>query len=231
MTDALIHLRGPAAALPMPNINTDTIAPLVRGAPGGGQPVGIRSAEELARRLFGPLRYLPDGRENPDFILNRGPWRQSRFLVAGANFACGSSRETAATMLKAFGIRCVIAPSFGEIFHDNCLRNHMLPLALDAATVQVLMDCALAGETFVLDVACASVGVEGGVSFEFKLPAFRRDMLMTGKDEVEATLAREAEIARWQAQARRLHPWVFPGAGPGAGQRKPVPLDESGEPL
>jgi len=209
--NALTHLRGPAAALPSPNINTDTIAPLVRGGAGGGQPAGIRSAQELAQRLFGPWRYGPDGRENPDFILNRDPWRQACFLVAGPNFACGSSRETAATMLKAFGIRCVIAPSFGEIFHDNCLRNHMLPLAMDDATVATLMACALAGETFVLDVEAASVGVEGGAQFRFELPAFRRDMLMSGKDEVDATLARAGAITAWQQEAKRLRPWEFLG--------------------
>ena len=205
--NALTHLRGPAAALPSPDINTDIIAPLVRGGAGAGQPAGIRSPEELAQRLFGPWRYGPDGRENAEFILNREPWRQARFLVAGPNFACGSSRETAATMLKAFGIRCVIAPSFGQIFHDNCLRNHMLPLALDAKAVETLTVHALAGETFVLDVRAGTVGVEGGPVFRFELPSFRRDMLLTGQDEVEVTLGREAEIAAWQARARQARPW------------------------
>lgn len=216
--NALTHLQGPAAALPSPDINTDIIAPLVRGGPGGAQPVGIRSSDELAKRLFGPWRYEADGRENPGFILNRAPWRRARFLVAGPNFACGSSRETAATMLKAFGIRCVIAPGFGQIFHDNCLRNHMLPLALDAAAVETLTACALAGDTFALDVAAGTLAVAGGPTFRFELPAFRRDMLLSGRDEVEATLLREAQIAAWQAEAARLRPWERPSRVDAGGQ-------------
>ena len=130
--EPLRHLTGPAAALPLADVNTDTIAPLVRGGT-GVQPAGIRPPEELAARLFGPWRYNADGSENVGFVLNREPFRRARFLVAGPNFACGSSRETAATMLKAFGIRCVIATSFGLIFQDNCWRNGMLPLASGTA--------------------------------------------------------------------------------------------------
>lgn len=209
---ALVNLVGPAAALLKADINTDTIAPLVRGN-AGPQPAGIRSQEELAQRLFGPLRYLPDGQENPDFVLNQPPFRHAPFLIAGPNFACGSSRETAATMLKAFGIRCVIAPSFGLIFHDNCFRNHMLPLVLDWETVQRLGAQAAAGMPFELDLRACTLTPPDRGPIAFTLPAFRRDMLVNGSDELEVTLGREAEIAAWQARSRQQRPWEM---GPGA---------------
>ena len=203
---ALVQLEGVAAALPQANINTDIIAPLVRGG-SGAQPVGLRPAEELAQRLFGPWRYDASGRENPRFVLNRGPFRQARFLIAGPNFACGSSRETAATMLHAFGIRCVIAPSFGQIFHDNCLRNHMLPLQLPQEVVDQLISQAESGHPFRLDLRAMSLQPPQGDSIGFTLPLFRHEMLLQGLDEVAVTLARSAQIDAYQAASRAARPW------------------------
>lgn len=206
---ALTTLTGPAAALLQPDINTDTIAPLVRGASGGLQPAGVRSRAELAQRLFGPWRYDAHGQENPAFVLNQDPFRQARFLLAGPNFACGSSRETAATMLDAFGIRCVIAPSFGLIFHDNCFRNHMLPLVLDLPTVQRLAAQTAGGAPLTLDLDAMTLTPPEGAPIAFTLPVFRREMLRQGADEVAVTLARAAEIDAYQAQARRERPWEW----------------------
>jgi 3-isopropylmalate/(R)-2-methylmalate dehydratase small subunit len=203
---ALRTLTGPAAPLLQADINTDTIAPLVRGH-GGPQPAGFRSQAELARRLFGPWRYGADGTENPDFVLNRPPFRQARFLLAGPNFACGSSRETAATMLNAFGIRCVIAPSFGLIFHDNCFRNHMLALVLDGAEVQALGAVAASGVDFHLDLEACTLRAGNGPSLAFTLPAFRRDLLLQGSDEISLTLARSPEITHYQQRVRDARPW------------------------
>jgi 3-isopropylmalate/(R)-2-methylmalate dehydratase small subunit len=205
---ALNQLSGPAAAILKADINTDTIAPLVRGN-SGPQPAGIRPQAELAQRLFGPWRYASDGSENPDFVLNQAPFRQAKFLLAGPNFACGSSRETAATMLDAFGIRCVIAPSFGLIFHDNCFRNHMLPLVLDWDTVQELARQAAGGAPFELDLQACTLTPAGGKAIAFSLPTFRRDMLLQGADEVAVTLAREPQIAAYQSQARAARPWEW----------------------
>ena len=206
----LAVLEGPAAPLLRPDINTDTIAPLVRGAPGGGQPAGIRPESELAARLFGPWRYLADGAANPEFVLNRPPFNESKFLIAGPNFACGSSRETAATMLRAFGIRCVIAPSFGLIFHDNCFRNHMLPLQLDWDTVQRLGEAAATGAPFRLDLQAGTLAAPGLEPIAFSLPSFRRELLLQGADEVQVTLGRAGAIAAWQARARAERPWEWP---------------------
>lgn len=202
----LVELRGPAAALFQPDINTDLIAPLVRRAD-GQQPVGLRSREELAARLFGPWRYRADGSEQPGFVLNREPFRHARFLVAGPNFACGSSRETAATMLEAFGVRCVIAPSFGQIFHDNCFRNGMLALALDEPVVARLAMLADTGGEFRLDVAALALHAPDGASIRFELPRFRQQMLLQGRDEVDATLARQAAIDAYRREVLAQRPW------------------------
>lgn len=210
---ALQRLVGPAAPLLLPDINTDVIAPLVRSNGNGQQPAGIRSEAELAQRLFGPWRYDSTGAERPEFVLNRLPFRQARFIIAGANFACGSSRETAATMLNAFGIRCVIAPSFGQIFHDNCFRNHMLPLVLAPDVVDHLGELATQGGDFTLDLASSVLLAPDGTVTPISLPSFRREMLLQGADEVDLTLARSAEIAAFQERAKRLRPWEWALAG------------------
>ena len=206
---ALQRLVGPAAPLLSPNINTDVIAPLVRSGGNGQQPAGIRSEAELAQRLFGPWRYDSTGAERPEFVLNQPPFRHARFIIAGANFACGSSRETAATMLNAFGIRCVIAPSFGQIFHDNCFRNHMLPLVLAPDVVEHLGKLAAGGADFTLDLMSSVLLAPDGTATSISIPSFRREMLIRGADEMEITLARSAEITAFQARAKRLRPWEW----------------------
>ena len=119
---ALTTLVGPAAPLLIDNINTDLIAPMYRPAQAGILRGLAVKRGDLAGMLFAGWRYDTQDREIPEFVLNRGPFRNARFLFAGANFGCGSSRDTAALMLSAFGIRCVAAPSFGEIFRDNCFK-------------------------------------------------------------------------------------------------------------
>ena len=203
---ALVTLNGIAASLLLSDINTDTIAPLVRSNQ-GLQPAGIRSTAELAQRLFGPWRYTPEGQENPDFVLNKTPFRQAKFLIAGDNFACGSSRETAATMLKAFGIRCIIAPSFGLIFKDNCFRNHMLPLVLPKEEVDKLSLMAMHEENFSLDLSDCTLKTESNYSISFSLPNFRKEMLINGSDEVATTLLREHLINQYETSASNLRPW------------------------
>ena len=206
---ALTTLRGPAAPLFESDIDTDAIAPMARDPVTGVAPAGIRSQEELARRLFGRRRRRADGSPEPSFVLNQPPFDRACFLVAGRNFACGSSRETAATMLSAYGIRCVIAPSFGGIFADNCFRNHMLPLQLDESVVQELARLAADGRDFVLDLHACTLAPGGAAPIAFALPSFRRDMLLHGADEIEVTLARASAIDAWQARARNERPWEW----------------------
>ncbi|MDB5946281.1 MAG: leuD [Ramlibacter sp.] len=203
---ALVTLTGPAAPLMRSDVSTDTIAPMA-GNLGGTESATIPTQAELARRLFAPWRYLPDGAENPDFVLNQPPFRHAPFLIAGRNFACGSSRETAAQMLNAFGIRCVIAPSFAQIFHDNCFRNHMLPLVLDPDTVRRFGEQARTGAAFTLDLQACTLTAPDGEVVGFTLPQFRREVLLQGADELTVTLGREAEISGYQMRSRAARPW------------------------
>jgi 3-isopropylmalate/(R)-2-methylmalate dehydratase small subunit len=202
---ALVTLVGPAAPLLEADVNTDSIAPLYRSA-GGAAAAGERTQAELASNLFANRRFDRDGNET-DFILNRPAFRHATFLIGGPNFACGSSRETAATMLAAFGIRCVIAPSIASIFFDNCFRNFMLPLALDEATVERLGRLAATGANFALDVERGILTPPEGSPIAFTLPAFRRELLLSGADEITVTLARAGEIAAYEAGAMQRRPW------------------------
>lgn len=208
---ALTTLRGPAAPLLEADVNTDTIAPLYR-VDGGAAKSGVRTPAELAANLFAGRRYHADGSERADFVLHQPAFRNARFLIAGPNFACGSSRETAATMLAAFGIRCVIAPSFAPIFFDNCFRNHMLPLVVDAEHVRALAEAAATGAEFVLDVERGTLTPPAGEPIVFALPSFRRDLLLTGADEVTLTLRRAGEIAAYAARVSSERPWELAGA-------------------
>jgi 3-isopropylmalate/(R)-2-methylmalate dehydratase small subunit len=201
----LVRVEGVAAALLEPNINTDVIAPTVRRT-GGKQ---IESVSDGAARLFGAWRYDESGAERPDFVLNRPPFRHARFLIAGVNFACGSSRESAALWLRDFGIRCVIAQSFGGIFFDNCFRNGILPMQAGAEMIGALAEEARSGALFRLDLEEGSVSSAGGRSLPIVLPAFRRQLLMTGGDEIAITLGRDAEITAYQSEARATAPWIW----------------------
>lgn len=201
-------IEGVAAALLRPNINTDVIAPAIRD----GQNDGFGAIVQPGTRVFGPWRYLPDGRENPDFVLNREPFRHAAFLIAGENFACGSSRETAVVWLRAFGIRCVIAPSFGGIFFDNCFRHGILPLILETALVERLARQSEAGGIFALDLDACRLDSPKGPTIGFNLPDFRRSMLIDGADELTMTLNSIGHIDAVQQRLRATMPWIWPNA-------------------
>ena len=209
--EPLKTLDGPAAPMLIPNINTDAIAPMF--TPGtAGQPRGFAMTEEdLARHLFATWRYDAQDRDLPDFVLNRPPFRQAKFIVADVNFGCGSSRDTAPRMLAAFGIRCVIAPSYGGIFYDNCFKVGLLPMVLDRELVSRLAAEAAEGGDFHLDVAAKTITSPSGRVEEFEVPSFRHEQLLTGSDDIALTLRRSAEIRAYQERERALHPWIFLG--------------------
>lgn len=210
---ALTKVSGPAAPILRDNISTDTIAPMFRRSTTGGSRVFAETEEEKAKQAFANWRWDEKDNPLPDFILNHPPFDKAKFILAGANFACGSSRETAVTYLRAFGIRCVVAPSFGGIFYDNCFRNGMLPLIQPNDVVQKLASLADQGATFALDVPAGTLRGPGDVVINFDLPSFRREALLSGADEVAVTLRRADEIARWQQRARQQRPWSYPAAG------------------
>jgi 3-isopropylmalate/(R)-2-methylmalate dehydratase small subunit len=207
--ESLVHLTGPAAPLVADNTNTDMISPLYTpGSP--GQPRGMAMTRaDLARMLFAGLRYDKQDNELPDFILNREPFRHACFLIGGVNFGCGSSRDTAPKMLSAFGIRCVIAPSYGAIFYDNCFKSGVLPMILDEAEIGTLAGEAEAGGNFVLDLEAKTLATPSGRTLNFDVPLFRREQLLVGADDIELTLRRSKEIVEYQNRERAMRPWTF----------------------
>lgn len=208
--DRLIRAEGIAAALMSANINTDIVAPPGRG---GAARDRYGAVDDGAARVFGPWRYADDGSERADFILNRMPFRNASFLVAGENFGCGSSRETAPMWLRAFGLRCIIAPSFGGIFYDNCFRNGILPLRVERTLCERLAEQAMSGRSFRLDMVSDQLTSPDGDVIAFDLPPFRRALLVDGVDEIATIEAESDAIARYQADAYAKRPWIWPSPG------------------
>ena len=193
---------GIAAPMMMPNINTDAISPMAAGR---------STSADLSALLFANWRYRLDGSEVADFILNRQPFRKSSIIVAGANFGCGSSRERAVWALMRFGIRCVIAPSFADIFRENAFQNGLLPVVIGAA------DCASLGAALeraqepvvTVDLQhCVVHGLEGR-TWPFAVPGERRMALLEGLDEIDVVLRMEADIDAFQRADREQRPWIY----------------------
>lgn len=193
-----------AAPLLLPNIDTDVIIRIERVA---GTPKG-----ELGRYALETLRYRADGSENPDFVLNRPPFRGAKILLAGANFGCGSSRENAVWALMGLGLRCLIAPSFGDIFFGNCFQNGMLPIRLPEPVVGRLAAELLAGGSSALltvDLERRLVVTAKNEAIAFEIEPLRRQMLLEGTDEIGLTLQRQSVIAAFQARDRARRPWLY----------------------
>ena len=201
------------------NVDTDVITPMeLMVAYGFGKNVG--------RIAFAPLRYIrneqteKDGpdfilhqpKENPEFVLNQEPFRQAKILLAGNNFGCGSSREMAVWAIARMGYRCLIAPSFGEIFFNNCFKNGVLPIVLPRKVVEAFAELSRSGsgETlFTVDLNAAVITSPLGEKIAFEVEATRRKSLLEGLDEIGMTLQRESEIAAFQKRDRKDRPWVY----------------------
>jgi 3-isopropylmalate/(R)-2-methylmalate dehydratase small subunit len=196
-------LRGIAAPLMLPNIDTDRIIRIERV-------VGVPH-ERQGEYLFEAMRFNADGSENPGFILNQPPYREARILLAADNFGCGSSRENAVWALLGWGLRCVIAPSFGDIFFGNCFQNGMLPIRLPAATVERLAAEieADAQHALCVDLERQRIVTAKGEEIAFDVEPLRRRMLLEGLDEIGLTLQHEAAIAAFQRADRRARPWLY----------------------
>lgn len=195
---------GIAAPLPVANVDTNQLCPTRFNK----RPHG----PEFAEILFHDLRFEPDGQEKPDFVLNQGPYRKAQILVAGRNFGCGSSRESAVIGLSYFGIRCVIAPSFGDIFFNNCFRHSVLPVRLPAAVVDDLFRQihAKAEAHIGVDLDGQSVMAPDGETHAFEIHPLRKRFLAEGIDEIDVTLEYRARIESFEAKRRRAMPWVRP---------------------
>lgn len=195
---------GIAAVLPADNVDTDVIIPI--------QPLLELPKARLGSMVFAPLRYDGAGEEIPGFVLNRPRFRGASILVAGRNFGCGSSREGAVHALHGFGIRVVVAPSFGDIFHGNCFKNGVLPIALpesDHARLVAEAERVDGTQPFEVDLAGQTIACPGGVAIPFDVDPDLKALLLEGQDEVVRTLAHEDEIAAFQARDRASRPWVW----------------------
>jgi len=195
-------LTGVAAPLPMVNVDTDMLIPK--------QFLKTTKRTGLGSALFFEQRYKDDGTEKPDFVLNKPAYRKAQILVAGANFGCGSSREHAPWALLDFGIRCVIAPSFADIFYNNCFKNGILPIALPQADVDKLMDDAERGANAVISIDLEKQEVRGpdGGCIRFEIDPFRKQCLLNGWDDIGLTLQHEKDISDFEAKRRVSQPWV-----------------------
>jgi 3-isopropylmalate/(R)-2-methylmalate dehydratase small subunit len=196
------QLAGVAAPLPMINVDTDMIIPK--------QFLKTIKRTGLGQALFHELRTRPDGSEDPDFVLNRPAYRKATILIAGANFGCGSSREHAPWALLDFGIRCVIAPSFADIFYNNCFKNGILPIALPEAEIDKLLDDASRGANAIVSVDLEKQEIRGpdGGCISFEIDPFRKQCLLNGWDDIGLTLRHESEISSFETARKQQMPWL-----------------------
>jgi 3-isopropylmalate dehydratase small subunit len=189
-----------AAPMPIANIDTDQIIPK--------QFLATVERTGLARGLFFDMRFEAAGAEKPDFVLNRPEYKGAEILIAGPNFGCGSSREHAPWALADFGIRCVIASSFADIFYNNCFNNGILPLILDEAEVERLQAEALGGNhRFIVDLAQQMVISPSSVRTRFEIDPGRKIKLVQGLDDIGLTLKRGNDIAAFEEKRRIGAPW------------------------
>jgi len=195
-------IEGVAAPLPMVNVDTDMIIPK--------QFLKTIKRTGLGVNLFDEMRYDDDGNEMPGFVLNKPAYRNAQILVAGENFGCGSSREHAPWALLDFGIRVVIAPSFADIFFNNCFKNGILPIVLPQEDVDKLMDDAQRGANAVLTVDLEKQTINGpdGGEIAFDVDPFRKECLLNGLDDIGLTLKNETAIAKFEDGLAARTPWV-----------------------
>ncbi len=199
--EKFVKLTGIAAALPMINVDTDMIIPK--------QFLKTIKRTGLGKHLFDEMRYDQHGAELPDFVLNRAPFRNAKILIAGENFGCGSSREHAPWALLDFGIRCVIAPSFADIFYNNCFKNGILPVTLPKAMVEKLMDFAAGGGNATLTVDLPSQTISGPDEkpIPFEIGSFHKHCLLNGLDHIDLTLEKAPAIVGFEERQKLTHPW------------------------
>jgi 3-isopropylmalate/(R)-2-methylmalate dehydratase small subunit len=199
---AFTKLTGVAAALPLANVDTDKIIP--------SRFLKTISRTGLGRALFDPIRYQADGSEAPDFVLNREPYRHAQILIAHENFGCGSSREHAPWALVDFGITCVIAPSFGDIFYNNSMKNGLLPIRLPREICDELMqDAQMGGNARItIDLERQVVVRPNGEEIAFEIDPLRRHLLLNGLDDIGQTLQHVAAIDAYETQRQQAQPWM-----------------------
>ncbi len=198
--DKFNSLKGIAAPLPIVNIDTDMIIPK--------QFLKTIKRTGLGVSLFYEMRYDNDGNLIKDFVLNTSPFDQSKILVAGDNFGCGSSREHAPWSLKDFGIKCVISTSFADIFYNNCFQNGILPIVVSPDQLDQLMMAAKNQIEFNIDLPEQTVKA-GNHSINFEIEEYRKDRLLQGLDDIGITLGYQDKISAYEEEKKNKKPWLF----------------------
>tara|TARA_E500000178_G_C16766611_1_gene637231 strand:- start:47 stop:655 length:609 start_codon:yes stop_codon:yes gene_type:complete len=202
MMEKFEKISGIAAPMPLINIDTDMIIPK--------QFLKTIKRSGLGVNLFDEMRYDDNGDEIPDFVLNKPAYRSSEIIVAGDNFGCGSSREHAPWAIKDFGIRCVIAPAFADIFYNNCFKNGILPITLPQDQVDVLMKDAEKGANarMEVDLVAQQIITSDGEVISFEVDEFKKRCLLEGLDDIGQTFQKVAAIDSFEAKASVARPWV-----------------------
>ncbi|MET0294471.1 MAG: 3-isopropylmalate dehydratase small subunit [Phenylobacterium sp.] len=210
--EAFATLTAVAAPMPKPNINTDDIYPGPGASPiaAGMSSRAYSDPAHAGVNAFSAQKYDAAGVLVPDFILNVPPWTEAKIIVAGANFGCGSSREMAVWTLAGIGVRCIIAPSFGDIFFNNCFKNGVLPIRLPQAQVNELLALASdpATSTLTVDLREQVITAPGGRAYPFQVTDYFRQALLEGLDEISATVARMDKIDAFDRRYRAERPWL-----------------------
>ena len=199
--EKFVNLKGVAAPFNFINIDTDKIIPK--------QFLKTIKRTGLGKHLFDEMRFNDDGSEKEDFVLNEGPYRSSNIIVAGDNFGCGSSREHAPWSLLDFGFKCIIAPSFADIFYNNCFKNGILPIRLTQDKVDILMEQANNKKMLTVDLEKQKIISEDDSSIDFDIDEFRKKCLIEGLDDIGLTLQKKEKITQYEAALKSSHPWII----------------------
>jgi len=192
-------LKGIPANLPMINIDTDMIIPK--------QFLKTIKRSGLGKSLFFEMRYDEQGKKIKDFILNTEPYSQSSILLTGKNFGCGSSREHAPWSLLDFGIRCVIGPSFADIFYNNCFKNGMLPIVLKQKQIEELIEYSKRKE--VIEISLPEQNIKlGNTVISFEIDPFKKKCLLEGLDDIALSLEKIEKISHYEKNIQKTKPWI-----------------------
>ena len=195
-------IKGIAAPLDILNIDTDMIIPK--------QFLKTIKRSGLGKNLFDEMRYTTNGEEIKSFVLNQDPWRNSKIIIAGDNFGCGSSREHAPWALLDFGIRCVISTNFADIFYNNCFKNGILPIKVSEDERLSLLADAKDNENPIIEIDLPSqvINRPNGVSIKFDIDEFRKKCLLEGLDDISLTLENKTKIETYENERDNNRPWL-----------------------
>tara|TARA_Y100000591_G_scaffold298546_1_gene290434 strand:+ start:489 stop:1091 length:603 start_codon:yes stop_codon:yes gene_type:complete len=199
--EKFITLKGIAAPLPMINVDTDMIIPK--------QFLKTIKRSGLGKNLFHELRFDMQGNIKNDFVLNWDPYKKATILIAGDNFGCGSSREHAPWSLLDFGFKCIIAPSFADIFYNNCFKNGILPIRLDQEKVNILMTEAKNKNQLTVNLDEQKIILADENIIEFDIDPFRKKCLIEGLDDIGLTLQKKDKISQYEESIKSSHPWII----------------------